>query len=121
MKRAYNIARSMVHCRIGSLEICASDTLRLYIVHCRIGSLESKPIWRVNICLVHCRIGSLENYDRLVTSIMYVHCRIGSLERMHHFLHTSDYGLASFHPFLQNNILIHLLNYIFLLGLNHNL
>ena len=89
---------------------------------------------------VHCRIGSLEishgGYLILVFSSLprrqlkkparrrgavSVYCHVDSLERMHHFLHTSDYGLASFHPFLQNNILIHLLNYIFLLGLNHNL
>ena len=52
------------HCRIGSLEICASGIALIDSDHCRIGSLEIDQY-----------LGRLENYD---------HCRIGSLEsRLH--------------------------------------
>ena len=52
----------------------------VFIVHCRIGSLEICPVGRVIFLFVHCRIGSLESLVLFVRLMNFVHCRIGSLE-----------------------------------------
>ena len=50
------------------------------VVHCRIGSLEIKKARKLLSRLVHCRIGSLEKSEKQSYYIRAVHCRIGSLE-----------------------------------------
>ena len=50
----------VVHCRIGSLEICVDVVGLGGAVHCRIGSLEKSHLVEHIKDIVHCRIGSLE-------------------------------------------------------------
>ena len=56
---------SIVHCRIGSLEITIQALDAAGVVHCRIGSLENDVEVEVAEVVVHCRIGSLEIIDSI--------------------------------------------------------
>ena len=54
------MSATLVHCRIGSLEIGNVAARHMHVVHCRIGSLENHRSGHRRGIVVHCRIGSLE-------------------------------------------------------------
>jgi hypothetical protein len=53
----------IVHCHIGSLEICIKTTWQSQNVHCHIGSLENAGQIAREEAKVHCHIGSLERHQ----------------------------------------------------------
>ena len=60
MQKFFKVITSMVHYRIGSLEITFTPNANNDHVHYRIGSLENKHHHEELLQHVHYRIGSLE-------------------------------------------------------------